>query len=165
MKKRLLILFALAFPLTSMAQETPKTQMTVGTTLGSLERFFPIFCHGNMQQAIDAIKSCYQEIPATNPDIEYCLIADIYVTHMAKHLNQTAISSKEQPKYDVNFINGLDQRLTTYLNTSPLYKDYNSETYKTYMENSYLVFKISLITRFAYKFYPKDICPKSDFNP
>lgn len=148
-----------------MAQDTIKSQMSSSTIYGSLIRFFPIFCHGNVKEAINAINKCYQQIPANNDKIEECLIADIYVTHMAAHLNTIDINLKKQPQYDTNIINNLNQRLTTYLKTAPIYKQYNSETYKSYMDNSYLVFKIYLVTSFDMKSIANKSCPQTDFTP
>lgn len=150
---------------TSMAQDVIEPQMSTGTIYGSLGRFFPIFCHDNMKEAINAINKCYQQIPANNDNIEECLIADIYVTHMAAHLNKIDISLKKQPQYDTNFINNLNQRLTTYLKTAPIYKQYNSETYKSYMDNSYLAFKIALVSWFEMEYIYDRSCPQTDFTP
>lgn len=128
MQKILTALLTLTFSTNAYAQEQ-LLQTAEQDATATLNQFFPVFCNGDIQQAINSVKKCYQETPDTDPNIQQCIIADKYVTMIARGHNEQSSKLGQPEKYDPNFIHHFQQRLGYYLIVAPRYKDYIPKQY------------------------------------
>lgn len=148
MKKILITLLAFTFPIAAYAQNPfnqPRTkaaqkytqeqiwELSTKDAEATLHQFFPIFCNSNMQQAIDAVKECYQKKSINNLNIQQCMIADFLIGYITKDQRQLAKETGQTLKYDVDYINDYWGRINSHILQTLLTTNLTAQRYQEYI--------------------------------
>ncbi|CAI3958898.1 hypothetical protein [Commensalibacter communis] len=76
MKKILFTLSLLVLPLTAQAQDKADNHYTPELIKAVVDRFAPVFCSGDPEKIVNAVRNCYLTTPLQDQKRLQCLIAD-----------------------------------------------------------------------------------------
>lgn len=138
MKKILLTLPILAFPLIAQAADKP-TQAPEAMIQATERKFLPKYCAEGVKGLATEVYNCYLEIQSSNPEQEKCLIADYMVLKLIQLNNDRSIALGQPVKYDMPFfiLVEAEKRASRFIKENTKFKDYTMPEFGKYLANSF----------------------------
>lgn len=137
MKKILLALPILVFPLIAQASDKP-TQASEAMIQATEKRFFPKYCSEGMKRLTADVYDCYLHTKDTDPKKEECMIGDFMASAVIMRANERAVALGETPKYNIPFfiVPKVRERVDNFITQNQKFKDYNQEEYINYLSQT-----------------------------
>jgi len=137
MKKLLLALPLLAFPLIAHAEDKP-TQAPEAMIQATEKKFLPNYCAKGIEGLAADVYDCFQQIKSSDPKQEECLIADMMVVGTIKKANNRATALGQPLQYNMPFFTSIEaaKRSRSFMDNHSKFKDYTMIEFATYLANS-----------------------------
>lgn len=137
MKKFLLALPVLAFPLIAQAADKP-THASEAMIQATEKRFLPKYCAEGMKRLTADVYDCYLQTKDTDQKKEECMIGDFMASGVIMRVNERAVALGNSPKYDIPFFtfSKMKQRAENFITQSPKFKNYSQQEFLNYLSQT-----------------------------